>query len=282
MDPTYGLAFLALLVAALAWGLRRRRTPVAAPLPAGFLPRLARRVPLSRGLPPPEHARWLELVARFLTQVRIVGCRDLAIDDDLRAAVAGHACLLLVGRPDLPLYPDLTDVLVYPSTYVRRDEWALDGSIVLQEEDVPYDGESWDRGCVVLSAKAVREGARELDGFNVVLHEFAHQFDALDGGSNGCPPMPRDLARRWAPAMQAAWQQLIEADRRGEETFLDPYGAESPAEFFAVLTETFLELPWDLALEHPALHALMTELFGLDPRTWQERPADLPPVPAEV
>lgn len=275
MEPALGLGLLALLLAAWAWKYRRRE-PAPAPLEAAFLQRLEQQVPLSRGLPPAQRARWLGLVARFLARVRILGCRDLEIDDDLRAAVAGHACLLLIGRADLDLYPDLTDVLVYPSTYVRRDEWALDGSIVLQEENVPYDGESWDRGCVVLSAKAVREGAREFDGFHVVLHEFAHQFDALDGTSNGCPPMPRPLARRWAPAMQAAWQELIEADRKGQETFLDPYGAESPAEFFAVLTETFLELPWDLELEHPQLHTLMCELFGFDPKAWQERPADLP------
>ena len=110
-----------------------------------------------------------------------------------------------------------------------------------------------------------------------MLHEFAHQLDALDGNSNGCPPMPGDLARRWAPAMQAAWRQLIEDDRRRRRPFLDPYGAESPAEFFAVLTETFLELPWDLELEHPGLHALLREAFGFDPRDWQARPADLPP-----
>lgn len=255
---------------------------LAAPLEPAFLERLEAMVPLAHGLPEALRARWLEAVRLFLTDTEIQGCQGLAVDDDLRACVAGHACLLLVGRPDLRPYPDLGTVLLYPSTYVRRDEWALEGGMVVREEGMEFDGESWDRGCVILSVKAVRESMRALDGFNVVLHEFAHQFDALDGVSNGAPPMPRGLQRRWAPAMQAAWERLVEADRRRRRTFLDPYGAESPAEFFAVLTETFLELPWDLELEHPDLFALLAELFGFDPRGWQERPSDLPEAPTSL
>jgi hypothetical protein len=139
---------------------------------------------------------------------------------------------------------------------------------MVREEGVAYDGESWDRSCVVLSLAAIKEGLAEFDGFNVVLHEFAHQYDALDGESNGCPPMPWDLRRRWTPLMRAAYERLVEDDRRGRETFLDPYGAENPAEFFAILTETFFELPHELTIEHPELFELLRSLYALDPREW--------------
>jgi Mlc titration factor MtfA (ptsG expression regulator) len=75
--------------------------------------------------------------------------------------------------------------------------------------------------------------------------------------------------------MRTAYERLVEDDRRRRETFLDPYGAENPAEFFAILTETFFEIPHDLALEHPELYELLQGAYGLDPRTWHPVPANL-------
>lgn len=222
-------------------------------------------VPLSRPLQGPMRSRFEGLVALFLAEKTFVGCRGVVVNEVMRTTVAGHACLLLLGLRDLDVYPELSTIYLYPSTYVRRDEWALEGLAVVREEDAAFDGESWDRSAVVLSLAAVRHGVARFDGFNVVLHEFAHQFDALDGASNGCPPMDRSLHAKWTPAMLAAWQTLVEDSRRGRETFLDPYGAENPAEFFAVLVECFFELPSDLRAEHPDLHGLLCELFGYDP-----------------
>lgn len=227
---------------------------------------LQARVPLGRNLPPELRKRWEGLVQVFLAEKTFIGCKGIEVNEVMRTTVAGHACLLLLGQDGESPYPDLSTIYLYPSTYVRRDEWALDGGVVVRSEGMPFDGESWDRSCVVLSLQAVKEGVREFDGFNVVIHEFAHQFDALEGETNGCPPMSLELRRRWTPAMKAAYDRLVRADRRGEETFLDPYGAENPAEFFAVLTESFFELPHDLQAEHPDLYQLLREAYGLDPR----------------
>lgn len=245
-----------------------RRRLYEAPLPDDLRAVLKARVPLSRNLSDPERRRLEGLVALFLSEKTFVGCRGVAVNDVMRATVAGHACLLLLGRDDLDVYPELSTVYLYPSTYVRRDEWALEGGAVVREDGAAFDGESWDRASVVLSLRAVKESVQEFDGFNVVLHEFAHQYDALDGDSNGCPPMSRELHARWAPAMRESWDRLVQDDERGRETYLDPYGAESPAEFFAILTEEFLECPHGLEHEHPDLFALLLELYGFDPRRW--------------
>jgi len=217
-----------------------------------------------------EHRIRLErLIQAFLLEKTFLGCRGVVVNDVMKTTVAGHACLLLLGQSGDEVYPDLSTIYLYPSTFVRRDEWALEGGLAVRSEGMPMDGESWDRSCVVLSLSAVQEGLEEFDGFNVVLHEFAHQFDALDGDSNGCPPMTVELQRRWAPAMNQAWETLKKADRLGRHTFLDPYGAESPAEFFAVLTEAFFEQPLDLEAEHSKLFGLLTEAYHLDPREFQ-------------
>jgi Mlc titration factor MtfA (ptsG expression regulator) len=55
---------------------------------------------------------------------------------------------------------------------------------------------------------------------------------------------------------------------QGHHTFLDPYGAENPAEFFAVCVETFFELPGALRETHPDIHRLFAAVFGTDPEKW--------------
>lgn len=250
---------------------RARARLFATPLPPYARAVLRARVPLSRNLSEDQRARLDGLVQLFIAEKTFIGCRGVRVNEVMKVSVAGHACLLLLGQEGMDVYPELSTIYLYPSTYVRRDEWALDGGLVVREEGAPFDGESWDRSAVVLSLRAIRESVRDLDGFNVVIHEFAHQFDAREGESNGCPPMTRDLHSRWAPAMRDAWDKLVEDERRGRETYLDPYGAESPAEFFAILTEEFLECPHGLEKEYPELFALLLELYAFDPREWQAK-----------
>jgi Mlc titration factor MtfA (ptsG expression regulator) len=223
---------------------------------------LCKRIPLSLR----EH--WEGRVRLFLAEKTFVGCQGLEVTDELRLAVAGQACLLLAGRDDLDVFPDLTTIYLHPTSYVRRDERALGGGASVQEEGLAFDGESWDKGAVVLSVKAVREGSRRMDGFNVVLHEFAHQFDAMEGSTDGCPPIRSALRTEWAKTMLFEFNALQRAEAKGQHTFLDPYGAESPAEFFAVSVESFFELPMDLRVEHPEMHKLFAQAFGTDPAMW--------------
>ena len=49
---------------------------------------------------------------------------------------------------------------------------------------------------------------------------------------------------------------------------LDDYGAESPAEFFAVATETFFERAKGLKREEPEIFAELVRFYGMDPSGW--------------
>ncbi len=46
---------------------------------------------------------------------------------------------------------------------------------------------------------------------------------------------------------------------------LDGYGAEDPAEFFAVATETFFEEPVLLKQRHPRLYEELADFYRQDP-----------------
>ena len=54
---------------------------------------------------------------------------------------------------------------------------------------------------------------------------------------------------------------------------MDLYGATSPAEFFAVATETFFEKPWQMSERHAALFAELLKYYRVDPRAWLAQPA---------
>ncbi|CAH1385793.1 hypothetical protein NTGM5_160014 [Candidatus Nitrotoga sp. M5] len=61
--------------------------------------------------------------------------------------------------------------------------------LVHHEKNV-LSGEAWLRGSVILSWDDVeRDIYHPQPGHNVVLHEFAHKLDGLNGVANGLPPL---------------------------------------------------------------------------------------------
>jgi len=157
---------------------------------------------------------------------------------------------------------------------VRRSRWGAgdEGFEDLDEAgEGPLLGESWNTGSVLLSWASVLEGARDPeDGVNVVLHEFAHQLDQLNGDVDGAPGLA-DGGRhaRWAEVMRRAYDRHVASTRRGRRTALDPYGATDPGEFFAVATEAFFETPRALRREDAALYGQLREYFAVDPAEWE-------------
>ena len=131
-------------------------------------------------------------------------------------------------------------------------------------------GESWIRDQVVLSWEQIKQDTSHWnDGHNVVLHEFAHQLDSEDGKTNGVPILPKNSDYLlWAKVMTKEYQQLCRETQQGVKTVIDAYGATNPAEFFAVVTETFFEKPHQLLDKHPELYRLLQSYYQLNPVEW--------------
>jgi hypothetical protein len=186
--------------------------------------------------------------------------------DTIRVTIAAQACLLTLHHDGRP-YPALRTIIVYPRGWVAPVRRAQEGLVVETEQG--RLGESWRGGPVVLSWRDAQRGAADLaDGQNVVLHEFAHQLDTLDGPADGAPTMPRGRYKAWAEVLGREYGALVAAVHRDRPTDLDPYGATSPAEFFAVTTETFFERPRRLRERHPALYGHLAAFYGQDPAEW--------------
>jgi MtfA peptidase len=263
--------FLAMLAAAgLAWGVPRwrLRRALARPLAQAHVAILERNVAQYRGMAAAEQAELRALVQRFLFQKKFIGCDGLALTDEICTTIAGQACLLLMGRPSKG-FPGLHTVLVYPGAFLvpRRQ---VDAAGVVTEERQDLLGESWGDGRVVLSWDHVRCAGHEVPaGQNVVLHEFAHQLDSESGSNNGAPWLGAcERYRRWSEVLGRNFERLRADAWYGQYSVLDHYGANSPAEFFAVATESFFEQPWRVAERHPDLFEEFLGYYRVDPRAW--------------
>ena len=267
--PEAVVALAIALALLLRWMFRSRPPRVVAAEPAGWRERIDTLVPQAALVPDERKDRYRNAVGRFLREKRFVGCNGLEVTDDMRIAVAGLACLLLL-RDGARLFPMVRAVLLYPDRfYVRHEE--PDEFGLVSDEPVEQLGESWEGDRVILSWADV-QAALDGDEVNVVLHEFAHQLDDENPETEGAPAM-RDYAR-WSEIMDREFKRL---QRHRRPPVLDPYGAESPGEFFGVVTEAFFQRGPALARHHAELYALLRDYYGVETAhraLWPEHEGD--------
>ena len=256
-----------LLGGPLLEGLRRKRL-ARTPFPPQWRDILRQRVPFFRQMPADLQLQLKKQIQIFIAAKRFVGCDGLEVSDEMRVAIAAQACLLILNRPDHH-FSTVKEILVYPAPFIVDREAADEFGLVHQNSEV-LSGESWAHGQVVLSWPDVLQGAENpADGRNVVIHEFAHQLDQEKGYANGAPGvLSRQRRDGWSQVMNREFRALKRQVRNHEESFLDPYGATDPAEFFAVITETFFEQPHEMAAEHPELYAELRNLYRIEPLVW--------------
>lgn len=266
-------ALALLLIAWLIWQPRltahRRERQMAEGFPPAWRAIIRRNVPLVARLPAELQQQLRQHVQVFLSEKAFIGCQGQLIDDEVRVTIAAQACLLLLNRP-ASYFPTLRQVLVYPSAFLADIEHTDEIGVVQSGRDWRA-GESWQEGQVILSWEDVLDGAAEPhDGWNVVIHEFAHQLDAETGLTDGTPALPSAARQaRWSAVMQAAFDELCGSLADGDDdTFLDPYGASDPVEFFAVSTEAFFEQGEGLKTHHPDLYGELRTLYQVDTASW--------------
>lgn len=202
----------------------------------------------------------------FLKQKQFIGCKGFVITEEVRLLIAAQACYLALNLGSNP-YPRLDSILVYPDAFQVKQTQAL-AEHILEERQVPVSGESWGKaGQVILAWGTIAwDLERWQDGHNVIFHEFAHQLDLGDGAMNGVPRLAKTQDyQRWRSVFTAEYQQLLSQLDHNIPTIIDPYGASNPVEFFAVVTETFLEKGEALRQNHPQLYEVLQQYYQLRP-----------------
>lgn len=271
--PDLGLLVLIVIaliaVAVFAWPRYKLRKVLAEPFPDEWRRILARNLPVYRRMPTDLQLQLKQRIKQFVHEKHFAGCAGLEMNDEMRITIAASACLLLLNRKT-SVYPGLKYILVYPNAFLVARE-GVDESGLAAVHHRSLLGESWSNGKVILSWEDVIRGTRDsVDGANVALHEFAHQLDHESGSTNGAPFLGSASGyRRWARVLTAEFESLQRAAYNGDQTLLDHYGATEPAEFFAVVTETFFEQPQALKEQHAALYGQLQGYFRVDPTDWK-------------
>jgi Mlc titration factor MtfA (ptsG expression regulator) len=182
----------------------------------------------------------------------------------MTVTIAIEAGLLVLGL-DVAELREVSAVIVYPAA--MQSVGARLGPVAGTVSDgvVPILGEAHERRGPVLVAWDQAEAAARTPGHghNVVLHELAHKLDMVDHLVDGRPALGgRVDAQRWFDVCRevfAAMQQGVDRPP------LDPYAATNPAEFFAVATESFFDVPNELAHHEPDLYEVLRGYYAQDP-----------------
>ncbi len=183
-----------------------------------------------------------------------------------------HDHVLLAATCCLPLleigaagWRGWSQLIVYPDAF-RVQRTQMDAAGVMHAWDDTLIGEAWEQGPLIVSWADVQADLDDPQaGCNVIVHEMAHKLDALDGALDGTPPLPRDRQRRWARDFQHAFAAFCQRVDAGQDTEIDPYAAEAPEEFFAVVSEYHFSAPQVLQRVMPEVAAHLVSVYGPSP-----------------
>src|SRR3954462_12388792 len=168
---------------------RRRATLRGRSAPKAWRQILERNLPVFNRLTPEDQTELLGHTQVFLAEKHFEGCGGLELTDEIRVTIAAQACLLLLHR-ETDYYPELTSILVYPSTYAVHEDRYVGGNIWEQGDDARLGHTGRQLGSMVLAWDEVKHGAADpADGYNLVMHEFAHQLDFEDSRADGAPAL---------------------------------------------------------------------------------------------
>jgi MtfA peptidase len=221
--------------------------------------------------------RLRDLTSLFLARKSFSTAHDLELTDAMTIGIAAQACLPVLNL-DLDLYRGWVGVIVYPGEFVIR-KTVEDEDGVVHEIEQDASGEAWEGGPVILSwedAQMTDAG----DAYNVVIHEFAHKLDMINGAADGHPPLfrrwhaPHLDAERWSDVFDHAYDQFCDRvdavpdrawARFERDSLIDPYAADHPSEFFAVCSEALFVRPRAFEAEFPELYRLLARYYRQDP-----------------
>jgi len=216
-------------------------------------------------LPAAERRELRALAEAFIRAKSFDGAAGFEVTPLVRTVIALKACVPVL-RLGLDYYRGWSDIVVYPGDFRVPEEY-VDEAGVVHSEIRELCGQSLSQGPMVLSWQTIEEET-ELADRDVVIHECAHKLDILNGDANGYPPLHADMsAEKWSRVFRRAYERFGAMVDESDDTALDPYAATDPAEFYAVLTETFFTCPALIAEDFSDVYDELARFYRQDPLT---------------
>ena len=220
---------------------------------------LIQKVPAVLRYDPRARTRLREMVGLFLHDKSIEPAGTLELSEEHRQLIALQACIPILSL-GLDWYHGWRSVIVYPGDFSVNEVYS-DEHGVMHEAHQERAGEAWDNGPVIISWTGADEDA------NVIIHEFAHKLDMLNGAANGMPPLHNDMDRHeWTEVFTRAYDDFCNRVEQGMPVPFDTYAATDPAEFFAVASEVFLLVPDRVRDMYPRVYTQLCAFYRQHPR----------------
>ncbi len=243
------------------WQSLRARFLEPPPIPDLLWRRALSHCPLARRLDSNRQLRLRQLAALFLSRKHFHALAGVVLDDYWRLMISMQACLPALQQGPTAL-SGWREVLVYPGELrVRRSH----AHGIMADAGKTLSCDMWEHGPLVLSLADVQLDLEQpWDGCNVVVHEMAHKLDMLDGPPDGVPPLTDISRRRWIVQFQRAYDRLVHATA-DRDSPIDRHAAESPSEYFAVVSELHYSQPALLREAEPVIADLLEAFYGRSP-----------------
>ncbi|WP_421119044.1 zinc-dependent peptidase [Aquihabitans daechungensis] len=238
------------------------------PLPEDWEELVARRVPAWWDLPVEVRTDVRDVAEHLLATKRWEAAAGFDLTVEARVVIAAQAALPVIGLGALERsYPNVRSIIVHADAIPAGErKGPVEGTYVDDEDWSSGEAGHDDEPIVLAWSDVVWDLRHPRAGQNVVVHEFAHKLDMLDGTVDGMPPLASPEDRdRW---IEVCTREYDAIDEQGDDHLLGDYAGEDPGEFFSVASEVFFTRPQAMASELPDLYDLLARYFRQDPAAW--------------
>lgn len=203
-------------------------------------------------------------ITLFSNTKEFIGVR-IDVTAEMKVVIAFYACLLLLHKTTTNCYDNLKTIIIYPNAVALDNLQASNG--IYTKEKFLIDGQSANDTVIIVWHDAKKE-AYHLRHDNVIVHEFAHEIDFMDGEIDGVPPIENSKYDEWSRVLFGDYKKLSDVVLKNREwgkyKLLGSYAATNEAEFFAVVTERFFESPQSLKKHFPELYKELKDFYNID------------------
>jgi len=273
VDYHYALLALVLFLGLLYFGVQtlfyvydriRLRRIDAMAFPSSYQSILAQ-IPTYEKLTTKQQEKIKRLIMRFVLTKDFLGAKGLDVTREMKVIIAYYASLLVLNLPRYDSYSTLKQIIIYPHTIITKELQSYGG--IYTQERFLLEGMSAD-DTVIISWHDAKKQAYQLHHNNLLIHEFAHEVDFMQGGANGVPPLQEGSYSAFVEVLSKNYRRLCKKANTNrywkKYKLLGAYAATNEAEFFAVATERFFEAPKVLKSKFPDLYAQLEKFYGID------------------
>ena len=243
---------------------RRLQEILSKPFPKEYK-EVLKKIPIYQKLSSEDKREIQKSILKFIFTKKFIGVK-IKVTDEIKVVIAFYACLLLLKIKSNFCYDNLLTIIVYPNTIIY--DLVRENGGIYSKEPFLLAGQSAN-DTVVISWSDAKKEAYHLGKDNVIIHEFAHEIDYLDGEADGIPPLSGAKYSEWSRVLYENFNKLkakaIANRYWGKYKILGSYAATNEAEFFAVATERFFQTPNSLKKHFPDLYKELKDFYKIDP-----------------